>query len=111
MGDGHDGARELLEVALEPGHRLGVEVVGGLVEEQHVRLLQQQAAERHAALLAAGERRHVGVARRQAQRVHGDLDLVVEVPEVVRVDLVLEPRVLVERVRLSSDVSLAEISS
>ena len=48
-----DGARILLEVLLEPGDRLGVEVVGRLVEQQHVRLRQQQPAERDAAALAA----------------------------------------------------------
>ena len=74
VGHGDHRARILLEVPLEPGDRLGVEVVGRLVEEQHVGRLQQQAAERHAPPLAAGERRHVGVARRQAQRVHGDLE-------------------------------------
>ena len=34
--DGDDGARELLEELLEPGDGLGVEVVRGLVEEEHV---------------------------------------------------------------------------
>ena len=95
MGDGDDAARELLEEPLEPGHRLGVEVVRGLVEEQHVGRLQQQAAQGDPALLAAGERRDVGVARGQAQRVHRELDLLVEVPEVLGVDLVLQPRELV----------------
>ena len=41
---------------------LGVEVVGRLVEQQQVGLLQQQPAERHAPAFAAGERRDVGVA-------------------------------------------------
>ena len=34
VSDGDDGAGVLLEVLLEPEHALGVEVVGGLVEEQ-----------------------------------------------------------------------------
>ena len=42
-----------LEEALEPLDRLGVEVVGRLVEQQQVRVLEQQPAERHAPLLAA----------------------------------------------------------
>jgi hypothetical protein len=33
-------------VLLEPGHALGVEVVGGLVEQQQVRRLEQQPAQR-----------------------------------------------------------------
>jgi hypothetical protein len=34
--DGDDGARELLQVLLEPRDGLGVEVVRRLVEEEHV---------------------------------------------------------------------------
>ena len=95
MGDEDDAARVFLEEVLEPGDALGVEVVGRLVEQQDVGLRQQQARQRHAALLAARELGHVGVARRAAQRVEGLLDLRVEVPEVAGVDLVLERRHLV----------------
>ena len=42
--DGDDGAGVFLEEALEPLDRLGVEVVGRLVEEQQVGVLQQQPA-------------------------------------------------------------------
>ena len=63
VGDRDDGALELGQVALQPPDALGVEVVGRLVEQQHVGLLQQQPAERHAAPLAARELGHVGVAR------------------------------------------------
>ncbi len=97
VGDGDDGARILLEEALEPGHRLGVEMVGRLVEQQHVGLLQQEPAQRDAAPLAAGELRDLGVARRQAQRVHRDLDGAIELPGVDGVDLVLQPRLLLEQ--------------
>ena len=53
-------------------------------------LRQQQPAQRDAAALAAGQGRDVGVARRAAQRVHGDLDVALEVPGVGRLDLGLE---------------------
>ena len=69
VGDGDDRARVLLQEALEPRHRLGVEVVGGLVEQQQVGLLQQQPAERDAAPLAAREgasRRRPGGGQRSA---------------------------------------------
>ena len=56
VGDGDDGARVVLQEALEPRHRLGVEVVGRLVEQQQVGRDEQQAAQRDAAPLAAGER-------------------------------------------------------
>ena len=53
VGDRHDGPGVVLEKALQPAHRLGVEMVGRLVEEQQVGPLQQQSAQRHAAPLAA----------------------------------------------------------
>ena len=55
VGDGDDRARVLVQVVLEPGHALGVEVVGRLVEQQQVGALEQHPAERHAAALAARE--------------------------------------------------------
>ena len=90
VGDGDDGARVLLEEPLQPLDRLGVEVVGRLVEQQQVGVLEQQPAERDAALLAAGQRGDVGVVGRAAQRVHRDVDVALEVPGVGRVDPVLE---------------------
>ena len=90
VGDGDDRAGVLVEEALEPLDRLGVEVVGRLVEQQQVGVLEEQPGERHAALLAAGQRRDVGVVGRAAQRVHRDVDVALEVPGVGRVDPVLE---------------------
>ncbi len=90
VGDGDDGAGVLLQEAFEPVDRLGVEVVGRLVEQQQVGRRQQQPAQRDAATLAAGERRDVGVVGRAAQRVHRDLDVAVEAPRVGGGDLVLQ---------------------
>ena len=56
VGDGDHGALVVGEEALEPVDRLGVEVVRRLVEQQQVGRGEQQAAERDAAALAAGER-------------------------------------------------------
>ena len=55
VGDGQDGAGVRRQVVLQPLHRLGVEVVGGLVEQQQVGLLEQQLAQRDAAALTTGE--------------------------------------------------------
>ena len=62
-----DRALVVREEALEPRDRLRVEVVRRLVEQQEVGRREQQPAERDAAALAAGERRDVTVAFRQAQ--------------------------------------------
>ena len=53
VGHRDDGAVVLLQVPLEPRDRLGVEVVGRLVEQQQIGLAEQQAAQRDAAPLAA----------------------------------------------------------
>ena len=97
VGHGHDRALVALEMALEPGDRLGVEVVRRLVEEQQVRRREQQPAERDAATLATRERRHVAVALGKAQRVHGAVELLVEAPRVGAVDPVLHLRLLGEQ--------------
>ena len=86
MGDRDDGAGVLLQVLLQPRDALGVQVVGGLVEQQQVGRLEQQLAQRDAAALTTGEHRDVGVAGRAAQRVHGLLDAGVELPAVVLLD-------------------------
>ena len=96
VGDRDDGARIVLEEALEPGDRFGIEMVRRLVEQEQVGRLEQQPAQRDAAPLAARERADVGVGRRQAQRVHRELEPRVEVPAVGRLDLVLDLALLVE---------------
>ena len=75
-----------MQELLEPQNRFGVEVVGGLVEQQQVGGLEQQAAQRHAATFATGKHvhRHVGVGA--LKRVHGLGQLAVEVPAVSGVD-------------------------
>ena len=106
-----DRALVLAQVPLEPGHRLGVEVVGRLVEEEDVRLLEQEAAERHASPLAAREHVHHLVGRRAAQGVHRQVQPGVEVPAVVRVQLLLELRLLgreLVEVRVGIAVGLAD---
>ena len=95
MGDDQDRARIVAQVAFEPVDGLGVEMVGRLVEQQQVWLLEQEAAERNAAFFAAGKLGHVGIVRRAAERVHRLLDLALEIPQSLGLDLVLEPRHLV----------------
>ena len=97
VGDRDDGARVFLEIALEPGDRLGIEVIGRLIEQQHVRRRQQQPAQRDAALLAARERADARLPRRQAQRIGGDLELALELPAAGGVDGVLQLRLLREQ--------------
>ena len=90
MRHGDDCARVLLQVLLEPVDALGVEVVGGLVQQQDVGLLEQQAAQRHSPSLASAEGGNLLVVGRTPQGVHGPLQLIVDVPGVGGVEAVLE---------------------
>ena len=91
----HQRAAELFEIFLQPRDRFGVEVIGRLVQQQRIRIGQQQTAQRHASLFAARKRAHIRVARRQPQRVHGALDLVVQTPQIARINQILQPPQLV----------------
>ncbi len=55
MADDDDGARIARDVVLEPQGAFEVEIVGGLVEEENVRLGEQHRGERDAHAPAAGE--------------------------------------------------------
>ena len=108
MRDGDDGALVLGEEALEPEHRLRVEMVRRLVEQQEVGSAQQQPAERDPPPLAARERRDVPVAVRQAQRVHRVVELLFELPRAAAVDLVLHLGLLGQQ-RVEVGVGLGEL--
>src|SRR5574340_361106 len=64
MGDNNCGALPLTELAFKPLHSVDVEVIGGLIQEKHVRLREQQACQVGASSLAAGEvvERHAEIA-------------------------------------------------
>jgi hypothetical protein len=72
-------------------------MVRGLVEQEHVGLLEENAAKCHATALSTRERGDVGVARWEAKRVHGDLDLAIQIPGSGGVDTILELRLLVDQ--------------
>ena len=97
VGDGDHRPRVVLQGALEPGHRLGVEVVGRLVEEEQVGPGEEEPAERHPAALPTRQGGDVRVSGRQAEGVHGDLERPIEVPGTGGIDLVLELALLGEQ--------------
>jgi hypothetical protein len=97
VGHRDDGARVVVQEALEPRDALGVEVVGGLVEQQNVRLFQEQTAERDATPLTAGEGVDLGLGRGQTQRIHRALDHAIDLPAIDVIDLLLELPVLLEQ--------------
>ena len=107
VGDGDDGALVGLQVPLEPGDGLGVEVVRRLVEEEEIGRREQEPAERDPAPLAAGERRDVAIALGEAERVHRTVERLVEAPRVGAVDPVLHLCLLGEE-RVEVGVGLGE---
>ncbi len=79
----------------EPGGGLGIEMVGGLVEQQQDRASSAAARQSATRRFSPPESLvDIGVARRAAQRINGHLDLRFEVPQVLGVDQVLEFRSL-----------------
>ncbi|MGY3651612.1 hypothetical protein ACVWW2_006903 [Bradyrhizobium sp. LM4.3] len=90
MGDDQDRAGIVAQMPFQPRHGFCVEMVGRFVEQQEFGLVEQQLAQRDAAALAAGEFRDLGIVGRAAQRVHGLVDLAVEIPEALSLDLVLQ---------------------
>ena len=90
MGDHQHGPCIFLEVVFQPFDRFRVEVVGRLVKQQDVGLLDQQAGEGDATLLAARQVANLPVSRRTTQRLHCDLELVIEGPAIDCVDLFLQ---------------------
>ena len=86
MGDRDDRARVLLEMSLQPGDRLGVEMIGRLVEQQQVGCREQEPAQRHPAALTSRQSGHRVFPRWHAEGVHGDIDLALQVPGARRLD-------------------------
>ena len=65
-------------------------MVGRLVKEQDVGLLQEQAAKSHAAALTPGQHVHDLLRRRAAERVHRKLQICVQIPCVTGVQFFLQ---------------------
>ena len=90
VGDDQDRALIVDQVLLQPSDGFRVQVVGRFVKQQHFGRFQQQLAQRHAAGFTTGQFGHIGIVGRAAQGFHRDVDLAVEIPEVLRVDLILQ---------------------
>ena len=72
-------------------------MVGGFVEQQHVRLRQEKPAQRDATTLTTGNLRDVCIPWRQAQRIGSYFELTFQFPAAFRVDGVLQLRLLFEQ--------------
>ena len=89
MGDHHHAAAELFEQVFQPDDGVDIEVVGGLVEQQNIRLLHPGLCQRHAFFLAAGKVADQGVLG-QAELADGLADGGIELPAFLCFDLALQ---------------------
>ena len=55
VGDHNQRARPSIEQVFHHGEHIGVQIVAGLVHDEHVRLVKQNQQQLHAALLTTGE--------------------------------------------------------
>ena len=65
-------------------------MVGRLIEQKHVGLLQQQPAESHATTLTTREVLHAPIARRTVERRHRTVKLRIHVPSIGGIDDILQ---------------------
>jgi len=96
VGDEQHGAGVLGQERLEPLDCLDVEVVGRLVEQQHVGGGHERPRQQHPAAPAARQRVHRGVGR-QPQPGQHQLDPLLDAPAVALFELVLQPAHPLER--------------
>ena len=90
MRDRDDRPLILLKMLLEPLDRFRVQMIGRLIEQQDVRLLDQQAAQGHASPLTAREHGYFRVGRGASQRIHRHFQLALELPTVHGFNLLLQ---------------------
>jgi hypothetical protein len=82
MGHHHQSALETAEPVLQPRGHFRVQMVGGFVQHQHIRRVDQRRRQRHPLPLSAGEGPHLLLIVRQAQLVEHGLGLIfVQLPE------------------------------
>jgi len=88
VGDGDDGALEVHQQAFQPFDGIQIQVVGRLIEQQHVGLGDQRLGQGHTFFGTAGQGAHhrVGV---QVQALQGFIHSLLPVPAVQRFDLAL----------------------
>ena len=106
MGDEQDRALEVAQQAFEPHDGAEIEVVGRLVEQQHVGRGHQRHGQRHALLHTARQGAHQHVAG-QVEPVERGVDLVLHAPAVGGVELDLQ---IVHAVHQRVVVALAELA-
>ena len=115
MGHHHQPALKPAEPVLQPHGHLRVQMVGGLVQNQHIRRVDEGRRQRHPLPLSAGERAHPLLVVRQAQLIeHGFCLVLVQLPEFLgkmqkyllqNRGVILHGRILLQKAHLHIGVS------
>ena len=87
VGDGDDRTLVLLEMRFQPLDALRVEMVRRLVQQQHVGLAEQQAAEGHPSAFASRKGGDLRIHGRALEGVHRPFQLGIDLPAVAMLDL------------------------
>ena len=100
VADHDQGGALAHQVVLQPLDRFHVQVVGGLVEQQKIRLLQQDLAQGQPHLPAAGVVAHqvLGFGQGETDRGHEPVDARVELIAVQGLEAALQPAQLLDQV-------------
>ena len=93
MGDQEEGARIILQRLGQPLHGLGVQVVGGFVEDQQFGTGDNGPGQGDAAEFTAGESFEAAVPVRTIEVSHRGLNPMVQIPAVEGLDPFLQLRV------------------
>ena len=80
VGDQHQGTRITIEPALQPFHTVGIEMVGGFIEQQHFGLGHQGRRQGHPAPVAAGEFAHRSVHIADAEALEHLMAFALQIP-------------------------------
>jgi hypothetical protein len=95
VGDEHQRAAETAQLFFQPGDGENIEVVGGLVQQQDVRVAHQRLGQGDTPAPAARQLAH-GCLRGQLQLADHGLDPLLQGPSIDALQLLLYPRQLIE---------------
>src|SRR5690606_22902833 len=95
VGDEQHGAAEILESLFQPGDGTDIQVVGGLVEQQQIRLGHQRLRPQHTTAPATGKLGQ-GLVGWQLQAAEGAVDQLLQAPAIFGFQLLLHMHQLLE---------------
>ena len=90
VGDKHQGPAKTLQKALQPLHPMGIEVVGGFIQQQHIGIGHQGSGQGHPLAIAPGEVAHPPLTIADAKPLQHFLALVLEIPGIQGVHAALQ---------------------